>query len=282
MASVLGVRYGVGSTETYNATRLKVDGSHVEIYVVQMDSVAQREDDVASVVGVPAIGAASSILTGAYCVSRNITEIAPLVWEVECEFSDSIDGEAPNGDPPWNRTQKESWSFETIEEPLLVDAQDNSEPIANSAGEALPPVGVPVAIPVLTIRRTQQTFNPQTILDFVNHVNDATFRGAAAGQALMAGIQADPAEIQGTSVWEVVYSIKFKMDQYGWKLRLLDQGTYYWSGAVGTSQRLPFGDDAFQQIIGNLDGSGGKNTTATPEFVEYNRYDEADFSTLSL
>lgn len=282
MSSVLGIRFGVSSSETYNQTERKVDTTHSATYLVQMDSETSRENSVALVPGVPFIGMPSPIMPGAYCISRGISEIGPRVWEVEAEFSTSIDGGEPDDVPSWDRQPEWSWSFETVEEPLLFDAQDDTVAITNSALEPLPPVGVPVAIPVLSIKRSELSFSPDTILDYVNKVNSSSFWGAAAGKALMAGISANQKKEQGFTVWDVSYTIKFKMDTHGWKLRLLDQGTYYWSGAVGSSQKIPFGDDAFQQVVGNLDGSGGKNSTTTPEFVTYERYDSSDFNTLDL
>lgn len=283
MARVIGIRYGISSSESYNAGDARVDASHTATYVVEMDNEDQTQPSVLATPGVPAIGQPSLIIEGGYCVSRECTEIAPLIWEVACEFSNAIGGsEEPDDTPPWDRTPKWEWGFETVEEPLLYDAQDDTKAIRNSAGEPLPPVTVPVALPVLTIQRTELTFSGQRILDYVNHVNSAEFWGAAAGQALMSGIDASQTTIQGVKAWEVSYTIKFKMDTHGWDLRLLDQGTYYWSGAVYASERVPFGDDAFQQVLGNLDGSGGRNDTSTPAFVTYKRYDEIDFNDLDL
>ena len=283
MASVLGIRFGVSSTDTYNADKQRVDTTHRATYVVQMDSESARENSVANVAGVPRIGTPSPIMLGAYCVSRDISEIGPKTFEVEAEFSTNIEGgNQPDDRKPWDRTPEWSWSFETTEEPMLTDAQNNSKAIANSALEPLPPVTQLVAVPVLQIKRTELSFNGQTILDYVNRVNSSAFWGASANQALMAGINASQKQFDSFRVWEVTYTIKFKVDTYGWKLRLLDQGTYYWSGAVGTSQKIPFGDAAFQQVVGNLNGSGGENTTTTPSFVTYNRYDDANFNNLKL
>lgn len=283
MAAVLGIRFGVSSTDTYNSEKQRVDTTHRATYVVEMDNESARENSVANVAGVPRIGTPSPILPGAFCLSRDITEIGPKTFEVEAEFSTNIEGGSePDDRKPWDRTPEWAWSFETTEEPMLTDAQDTTKSIANSALEPLPPVTQLVAVPVLQIKRTELRFNGQTILDYVNHVNSASFWGASANKALMAGITANQKQFDSIKVWEVTYTIKFKMDTYGWKLRLLDQGTYYWSGAVGTSQKIPFGDSAFQQLVGNLNGSGGEATGTTPSFVEFNRYDSIDFNNLNL
>lgn len=279
---VVGIRFGVGSNENWNAEKLRVDASHKATYLVRMDSETARENSVALVSGVPYIGAPSPVLSGAVCISRTINEVGPNTWEVEAEFSQQYDTE-PQETEPWNLDPEWSWSCEQQEEPLLYDAV-TEDAILNSAGEPLPPISRQIAIPVLTIKRAEASFSGSTILDYVNHVNSGTFWGAPAYTALMADISATQANHEGVGYWEVTYQIKFNLlVTAGWRARLLDHGTYYWSGAArGVGRKVPFGDDAFQQVLGNLDGNGYRNDTTTPEFVVYNRYETADFSTLSL
>lgn len=284
--TLIGVQYGVSASESWNDSDLRKDTDHTAIYVVQSDDESDREAEIGLTSGVPKIGSASDVYFGCTCISRNITEQSPLVWHIECQFSSVSNGgggdEVEEDVEPWDRQPEWFWGAETMEEPLLYDAQDPDIAIANSALEPLPPITKPVVIPVLTIDRYELDFDPDTILLYTNKVNDGEFWGADIDQALMAAITAKPERINGTKVWKVTYVIKFKIDEYGWTVRLLDQGTYYWSGTVGSSQKLPFSDDAFQQVIGNLNGSGGKNTTTTPEFVTFNRYENANFDDLNL
>lgn len=283
MATLHGIRFGVGARERYNESTQTIEIEHSATYFVEADNEDDRELEISLTSGLPKIGSASIVYPGAYCMSRDIREVGPKSWEVECLFSTvSRSTEEPDDRKPWDRTPTWTWSTDNVEEPLLYDADDNTVAIANSALEPLPPVGVPVAVPVLTIKRTKLTFSPDEILNYCNTRNELSFWGAGAGKAWLADIQASPVVIEDVKAWEVTYVIRFKMDDYGWKLRLLDQGTYYWTGTVASSQKKPFGDDAFQQVVGNLNGSGGKNTTTTPEFVEYNRFREADWTDLDL
>jgi hypothetical protein len=281
MGAVAGIRFGVSTSEQYDAEKQKVDSEHTATYVVIMQTEAAREPDVAATPGVPFIGSASPININARCVSRDITEIGPCTWEVTCTFSTNYRTE-PSDEFPWERLPSWLWGTESVEEPLLCDAQDDTKGILNSAREPLIPPTSPIAVPVLTISRYESTFTPNTILAYVNKVNSASFWGAAANQAFMAGINATQEILDGWRVWKATYTIKFKIDSRGWRMRLLDQGTYYWTGTVGSSEKKPFGDRAFQQVVGNLNGSGGQNTTASPSFVTYNRYDDADFNQLQL
>lgn len=280
---VIGLRFGVNADEKWNPEKLRIDTSHQATYVVWMDSESARENSVALVSGVPYIGMASPILSGAKCISRRISEVGPRVWEVEAEFSQQYETD-PEETEPWNLDPEWSWSCEQQEEPLLFDAVDQDKAIENSAGEPLPPISRTIAIPVLTIKRAEASFSGSTILDYVNHVNSSSFWGAPAYTALMADISASQATHEGTKYWDVTYQIKFNLlIDAGWRARLLDHGTYYWSGAAkGVGSRIPFGDDAFQQVLGNLDGNAYRNLTNTPEFVIYNRYETANFGTLSL
>ena len=284
MGQLHDIRIGPTSSESWNADKGIIETTHSAVYVVEMDEPLAREPDVAQVFGVPNIGHPSPILPGAWCVNRDMEEVAPRWWDVECEFSNSIGGKEPEDDDtdPWDLLPSWRWGSETIEEPLLFDAQDPTLAMVNSAGESLPPITMPITVPVLTIKRIENFFTGDTILSHANRVNSAEFWGAPANKAWLASIEADPRNLNGSRVWDTVYKIRFKMDTYGWVARILDQGTYYWTGAVGTSQKLPFGDDAFQQVLGNLDGTGKKNTTNTPAWVTRNRLPKVDFNDLNL
>jgi hypothetical protein len=182
---------------------------------------------------------------------------------------------------PEFRTPKWEWSHETVEEALLYDALDANQPIVNSVGEPLF-ISAPVAIPVLTITRWQTSFSPTVILNYVNRTNSDEFWGAAVGQALLAGVSDREDVVDGRRLRLVTYTIKFRMDQYGWKARLLDHSTWYWDNTLNRYQR--FTDDAGNPITGNLNGSkdgfGLRSDTAV--FLEYSRFAEATFGDLNL
>ena len=296
MSKVVGIRLGPTAQDTWNEKEYRIDTTHTEIHTVVMTTGTgltgslweeARENIVANVSGVPKIGQASTILIGGVCVGRSFKEVGPAVWEVECTY-DNTQKRADlttEFNEPWELEPEWSWSFENMELPLTYDAQDPTRAITNSAGEPLPASTTPVAIPVLTIRRAELGFDDAIIEDYVNHVNSTAFWGRDPDKALMAGITANPARRDDVKYWMGEYVIKFNPLEDGWKFKPLDEGTYYWVGGVGTGVKTPFGDDAFQQVVGNLNGSGGKNTSPlTPQFVDppYNRYDSANFNTLNL
>jgi hypothetical protein len=296
MSAVIGIRLGVGAVDTWNEKEFRIDTQHTEVVTVVMTNgtgltgglwEAARENLVANVVGVPKIGDPSTILAGAFCIQRSFAEVGPATWEVTCVYDNTqkrgdtttIDNE------PWDLEPEWSWSSETMEIPLTYDAENPSRAITNSAGEPLPAVTTPIVIPILTIRRAEQSFNDSIIETYSNKTNSASFWGRAAGKALMASVTANQARRQNAKYWTVEYVIKFSPLAEGWKYKPLDEGTYYWQGGVGTGIKTPFGDDAFQQVVGNLNGSGGRNTSPlTPVFVSppYARYGTINFNSLSL
>lgn len=294
MSMVVGINLGRNGRDSWNNEQLRIDTEHTVTYKVVMTTGSgltgslwegATEYDVAQVSGVPVIGSLSAIVAGAYCIDRQFNEVGPAVWEVECQFSNVSQkaSEAQTSNEPWDLEPTWRWSFENMEVPMNYDVQDPTIPVTNSAGERIVGATTVATIPVLTIRRFELAFSGDTILDYTNHVNSTTFWGAGADKVLCAGIAAEQEKRDNVKYWSVEYVFKFFMFEDGWTLKLLDEGTYYWVGGVGTGKRVPFGDDAFNQIVGNLDGAGGKNLTSTPAFVgPYNRYKSKDFNTLTL
>lgn len=295
MSMVVGINFGRNGRDSWNDDQLRIDTEHTIVYKVVMTTGAglsgslwegATEYNVAQVSGVPSIGSLSALVAGAYCIDRQFNEVGPSVWEVECQFSNVAKkaSEAQASNQPWDLEPTWKWTSENIEVPLTFDADDPTKAIANSAGESIAGSTTVIALPVLTIRRFELGFSDSTIRNYTNRRNESTFWGYAAGKALCSSITADQEKRDNTKYWSVEYVFKFNVTDYGWDLLLLDEGTYYWSGgSPGSGVKVPFGDSAFQQVIGNLDGSGGKNNTTTPAFVgPYRRYKKAEFNSLNL
>lgn len=291
--NVYGPRLGVSDRNSWNDQDARIENSHDAIYTVVTDDYEASPATIKALQGVPYIGQPSPFKPTSICVGVDATEIAPGVWDVVGQYSNNVvnkpsDEQGDSSDEsnqPWDRQPTWSWGSEIVEEPLLFDAIYTFKPIENSAGEPLPPLTQPVTLPVLRITKWKQTFDGQEILDYTNTVNEVEFWGAAPRCALMSEINADPEEKDGQKYWKVVYVIKFRLkDEYGWTVRLLDQGTWYWdSGVKGQGKKIPFSDDTYQQIVGNLNGLGGPAWNDDPVFLDpLNRYQELDWSSLDL
>ena len=72
-------------------------------------------------------------------------------------------------------------------------------------------IKTPITIPVYTVTKIKQEFDPIEILNYVNRVNKTDFMGAPIGTALMQSIRDTGIVISGTKYRQVEYVIKFKI-----------------------------------------------------------------------
>lgn len=211
-----------------------------------------------------------------------------LLWFLDVTADSTIDEEdaEESQTPPDQRTPEWSWDFETIEQIIATDV--NGLPVVNGVGEPFE-LTAPRALPVLHIERWEPTFDPDTILDYMNTVNDAEFWGAPAGSALMAGIRdrKDTQEVYaGVYYRKVSYTIKFALPFVadaleGWTELLLNRGTFYLA-EDGLNTKIHFMAGG-QQITGNLDILGHKLAEGLPaQILRFEKFSQADFSALNL
>lgn len=198
-------------------------------------------------------------------------------WRLRAEYSSKMPDQDEQHLDPVDRTPRWSWSSRTIEHSPTKDAAGTL--IAASNGQPFF-ITVPVTIPILTIKRYRNSFSGQDILDYTNTVNNTAFWGAAQDEALMSNITAEQVDVEGKRLWQVTYTIDFKIGDFapkGWQLELLDQGTYYISGG----NKYSFTDEQGNPISGNLDGSTG-NKSATAQYIEFQIYERTEFNDLDL
>ncbi len=258
------------------------------VYTILGDSVNDTADDILNTAGLPPLG---GTLNGTYVVGYKAKEkdTHALLWEVEAELSSEAFPDISSGtfeEDPTDLTPTWEWDFELLDQVIEVEKK-TGDPIENSAGERIIEK-TEIALPVLTITRIQESFDPDVILDYVNYTNETAFWGAPPTACLMTGIRDRRANIDQTELRSVTYQIKFNLalkkspggvlEVIGWRSRPLDQGSYYLDG----TDKISFLDENGNAIIGNLDGSGGDNGVATPEYLNFAKYPETDFNTLAL
>ena len=218
--------------------------------------------------------------TTSRCTSRTATDRddGSLIWEVSCRFTTdtSEDDEEAAEDPenPQDWTPKVAWSFRTLQEVMEEDADGDA--VVNSQDEPLLPMH-DVNIPVLTVKRYKINFLPSEITDYVNRVNSDQFYGVGEKQALIVGIRADQTKIQNVKLWEVTYTIEFRLDKT-WELRLLDHGSKYTND---DGETVPFRVKG-QPTTGNLDGFGGEAPEGITAFKTFQRFPTVAFAPLDL
>lgn len=291
MPTILGMKDGSHSASYTLEKRDEVSVLAKKLkrtYYVLADTLADTEDDITGTAGLPLL---YSLLNGAWAIAASAKETgrvvhpgtgaATAIWEVAYDFDTNVnpdDDEDPENKPPIIR-----WSGETEEEILEED------PITGAAiqTEAEEPIllTAPVVTPVLEIKRYEAfPFDPNTILDFSHRTNSVAFWGAPTGSALMLPMSVDQETIDGTVYAVVTYRIKFKIKpgiDEPWKARVLHHGFKYRQGAgkPPVIYQDRHGNPATVNLTagGLLLGSGNP-----PEYLEFNRFEKANFNTLSL
>lgn len=247
-------------------------------YLVKTDGPSENEEDVLNAIGSPPLGI---LMRRAYLKKKTAKEISASagLWELECHFDSHVDPARPE--------VKWSWSAESIEEVITHD-QITREPVVTTAGEPLI-ITTPIAIPILTVSRIQANFDPGTILNYLNKVNESPFWGAPVKCCLMADIKDDPEEINGITVRRVTYQIKFNLkidadsgQQKGWVAQPLNHGTYYLENPNSGPIKI-FVDKHKNPRSGNLNEDGTfRDVNLPPIFLEFNKHKMIDFNNLSL
>lgn len=247
------------------------------------------EEDAMAATGVPAL---RTLTSSAYAIGKYAKEVDSVngVWEVYVYFDSSVPAAEPGME--W------SWSGETIEKVLQRDPV-TGDPIVNAVGEPLL-LTAPIAIPVLTVTRIEDDFDPDTILIFCNKTNLVPFVGAPQNCALMADIHDDPVYPGGVSKRKVTYTIKFDLSYdfdtglfLGWSVQLLNHGTKYYVPEIiivpdgrtipGAGEFVKFTDLFKNPTTGNLNLDGTpRDPDLAPTWIIYNRMPRVDINLLDI
>lgn len=268
MATLLGEKYNVVNTdESYDVDKRTKSRVYSVTYYIQ-GSASEGPPSILSTTGLPKIGTYLTVNTesdtSARCITRRITEhdTNTHIWAVECSFDTKAaitedDGGSDDTTDPVDLTPKWSWSFETMDEVLTKDPI-SGKPVINTIGQKLHDLTTPVAIPVLTIERYQTIFDPDVIIAYVNHTNSSKFWGADVGQALMAGIEDNPEDVNGVALRKVTYVIKFNIRPQGWAELVLNNGTMCHKLDPNNADKADQGDYA-KKVFPPTDDFGNKS-----------------------
>lgn len=157
------------------------------------------------------------------------------VYLFRAEYATAIAG------PPGGEEENENplldaisidWGYEIINVPLdeAFDSADRTSvvPVINSANQEFDPAAVtPYSVRVLTIEKNLSTFDARYFDEqFVNRVNSQTFYGYPPDQVFLEGISATLQYRGVTPYWRARYTFKMSPFDRGWRLDLLDHGTY--------------------------------------------------------
>jgi hypothetical protein len=233
--------------------------SYRRLYIVKTNN---HEDDgivVDEAFGIPRIGQHYVTETShdpkALCHSRRCTPLTPLVWQVDCEYSTKESKLDPSTIEVDFDLVNYEWSTITVKEVVTgqstfelyggIQSQNpdqyilkDSTGILNSAYEPFnPPAEIDRHIPVLTVKRREKRFDHRIMLAYVNSVNKFAYWRWAPRCIKLASIKATIVYEQDSTTlikyWDVTYTFHFNI--YTWDLFLLDIGSYYFEGGIGTT-----------------------------------------------
>lgn len=287
MATLLG-RENTATEYSMEAEDREMLGT-VEEFTLKYLVQATSGDDYGSIItagGLPSLRQQVGLAT---CTGKRAEEIDYRLWRVSCTFS-TLGSKSDDGSGQGLSAIDLDWSVEELEEVVTRDTEEihpisgKLKIIQNSVNEPLITT-INKPIPVLTIRRLEINFNPNTILEYCSHVNSETFWDAPPKCALMWGPTAKEKEVEGTTLWDVTYIIKFNMlknpdtgEPRGWVRYLLLQGTKHRKVAGGPIK--PYLLNGVPTTC-NLNRDGTVNT-GEPLYDDWNVYESIDFNNLNL
>jgi hypothetical protein len=222
MSYIIGEKYSsISGDESYDIVKRLITRTYTIIYFIQC-SATEGSSTIYDTPGLPQIGD-QPIVNGvvqrsARCIKRALSELdtSNNIWSVECSFDSNY---SPDDDtyPIW------SWSFET-QDVVIQYTPNYNLPICNTVAQPLV-VTSPQPLPILTIERYEYNFDPTIILSYVSRVNSMPFWGAPPWSVLCTGINDEQALMNGVKLRKVQYVFKFKIDEWGWRLLLLNEGS---------------------------------------------------------
>ena len=219
--------------------------------------------------------------------SEIVNEVIPGQADSSKSLADEIDDESDLiSTTPGNLQNRVNWN--------------KGYGLVNSARDPYnPPPERPVARPIVTVTRNEQSFSPTYKLQYENTVNSASWNGLGKRQAWLRTIEAEPLvwrstrfDVEDKYYYRVTYTFALKFET--WDLQLLDFGPYYlvWSsdGISGseTPTRLPFLTDGGTPRMGLLDNSDtnkpGQQLSATghPQWRRFLVFRSQSFSGLNI
>jgi hypothetical protein len=271
--------------------------SSITFLVVTSDKSVTREEVLLLTPGLPVVGVSYGAIQ-AICKSKKATRRAenPIYWDVVCEFETGSEKQRQN--PTNISDDPTTWipvfrvdSFLTKERVLTTDKTPASAgnvnfgttgpyKITNSAKQ---PFEDPLTETVQLCQFSFEQFEDPSqdlndIMDRNDTVNSTTFAGRSARTLLCNVTGAELGSYGGYPAWRITYQMTYDRDTHDEKR--LDVGTCYMKGGTYLSAgvQAPYTESTNNvQIVGNLDGTGGKS--ALPAVLTFRTKTELDFAT---
>jgi len=271
--------------------------TYTRVFLVETDNKNDGVETVLNAEGLPAFNAFYQTATEVNMLAlanrrtpRQMTG-SRTTWTVTISYStkrpDGEEREDTDNEAPLDRPPVISYSVETEQVIPPGAFESPNEPDAglglkNSAGELFDPAPtITQSWPVVTITRNEAVFPTTNAFHFVDSVNSVQFGGFAEKQVQMRSITTPGIQVETLASGErvkyypVSYTLAFRES---FQLKLIDQGSFFWTGSSrGDGEKKPF-EAAGKQFIGNLDGTGlALAEASSAEFLTFDVYPVRNF-----
>lgn len=281
--------------------------TYVRVFDVYTDSASDRENTAANLCGVSQ-GDPHPDDDTAYCVSISPVQSSdsPTQWKVTFGYDSHPDipeilqpgetggetaTEAPTtpaeaaaaSENPLLRPPSWKFSFQQTQEVARLDR--NADPIRNSAKLPFdPPIMVEVSRPTVTVTANRATWDLSNAEYIQDAVNSVAWRGMAPRTLRVIGTEAQSAQENGYSFWQVSATLAIKRET--WDHKILDCGYAELDpGSVGLGVPAHWvkivddhGAEPTEPVP--LNGSGRKLVPGDPEvYLTFRVYREVAFAT---
>lgn len=274
-----GNRTDKGEYEFSRVFIVQVDTRQVGPYEILNGSVADGVDS--PIIQIPLDNddyhAGDDALTHARVKTKDAKRdpVNPLLWYVTVTYSTAKDQQERGTFNPEDRPIEVNFSFQR--QTKVAHQEANGDPITTSAGERFNPLPeMDDTRFVMTMSRNLVTFNPDTAMRYKDTVNSDQFQGFEPGVVKLASLNSKLIFENNLTYWRVDF--EFHINEDGWDIELLDEGTYYLSGA----NKRRFRDEQGHFITGLLDGAGGQGDPNDPQFLQKRVYRRRSFNALGL
>lgn len=210
------------------------------------------------------------------------------IWTVTYEYTTELEDVTA---VPTEREYEYQWSTEKWTQP--VDFDINGDPVVNTINDFFAePIEREQSRPILTVTRNEAAATDIAALKlaYEDRVNDDTFIGAPARSVRLTDISAssqkDTLPDESTVVyWRVSYTFMFKLDEYGWDIKVLNNGFHCIDDEISADDYSPCktadGQSSGEYMLLAEDGTR-LEPDGTPFPLVFEVYEEADFDSLSL
>ena len=205
----------------------------------------------------------------------------PTDWIVTAEYSPWPAGQFDSNPTSWKIRVR--FGGERLDK--VVDFDKSGVPIKNSAGDRFgDPVVIDDSLRTMVITRNElvSTYDPEVSAKYSNTINNATWNSFATNRCKFGIIETSEEQFDSNNqVWyyTVTYPVSVERTGKVWTKKLLDQGYNILVSGTPTPYMVK-GQPVSDPVA--LNGSGGVLGSGSPVTLEFDVYDDVDWTPLGI